>query len=245
MSMIPLPRPSLTISIDVENPFWMRECLSKSLMNPYLSFLMLLPSSFLCPLFDVKEGFRFSDWFMECCSCSFLSVEDTTRASNWIFCNDAFFSISCESFMKETPSPFAILLPFLSIISVLCLIIRITYIRCYIRLRKQEVLLCHVTYPFDSSFCSFRTFPFITFYRRMWTILSNIDFLSRLFLMLFRHWTPSLNTAKGKWCNIFFLLPFVFPHILLYRLKRATDTMFGGKQVVVCGYGEVSLAILW
>lgn len=25
------------------------------------------------------------------------------------------------------------------------------------------------------------------------------------------------------------------------RLKRATDTMFGGKQVVVCGYGEVSL----
>lgn len=24
------------------------------------------------------------------------------------------------------------------------------------------------------------------------------------------------------------------------RLKRTTDVMFGGKQVVVCGYGEVS-----
>lgn len=27
---------------------------------------------------------------------------------------------------------------------------------------------------------------------------------------------------------------------ILDALKRATDTMFGGKQVVVCGYGEVS-----
>lgn len=26
---------------------------------------------------------------------------------------------------------------------------------------------------------------------------------------------------------------------LTYRLKRATDIMFGGKQVVICGYGEV------
>lgn len=24
-----------------------------------------------------------------------------------------------------------------------------------------------------------------------------------------------------------------------HSLKRATDTMFGGKSVVVCGYGEV------
>lgn len=27
---------------------------------------------------------------------------------------------------------------------------------------------------------------------------------------------------------------------LSFRLKRTTDIMFGGKQVVVCGYGEVS-----
>lgn len=26
----------------------------------------------------------------------------------------------------------------------------------------------------------------------------------------------------------------------IFRLKRTTDVMFGGKQVVVCGYGEVS-----
>lgn len=27
------------------------------------------------------------------------------------------------------------------------------------------------------------------------------------------------------------------------RLKRTTDMMFGGKQVVVCGYGEVRLTL--
>lgn len=26
---------------------------------------------------------------------------------------------------------------------------------------------------------------------------------------------------------------------IVYSLKRSTDVMFGGKQVVVCGYGEV------
>lgn len=25
----------------------------------------------------------------------------------------------------------------------------------------------------------------------------------------------------------------------IFSLKRSTDVMFGGKQVVVCGYGEV------
>ena len=30
----------------------------------------------------------------------------------------------------------------------------------------------------------------------------------------------------------------------LDRLKRTTDVMFGGKQVVVCGYGEVSHTLL-
>lgn len=28
-------------------------------------------------------------------------------------------------------------------------------------------------------------------------------------------------------------------------LKRTTDVMFGGKQVVVCGYGEVGWIFLW
>lgn len=26
---------------------------------------------------------------------------------------------------------------------------------------------------------------------------------------------------------------------IIYSLKRSTDIMFGGKQVVICGYGEV------
>ena len=40
---------------------------------------------------------------------------------------------------------------------------------------------------------------------------------------------------KGEfdsWTNKYFF------HFLC-RLKRTTDVMFGGKQVVVCGYGEV------
>lgn len=28
--------------------------------------------------------------------------------------------------------------------------------------------------------------------------------------------------------------------LFVFSLKRTTDVMFGGKQVVVCGYGEVS-----
>lgn len=31
---------------------------------------------------------------------------------------------------------------------------------------------------------------------------------------------------------------------LIYSLKRTTDVMFGGKQVVVCGYGEVEWIFL-
>lgn len=27
---------------------------------------------------------------------------------------------------------------------------------------------------------------------------------------------------------------------MFFRLKRTTDVMFGGKQVIICGYGEVS-----
>lgn len=32
-----------------------------------------------------------------------------------------------------------------------------------------------------------------------------------------------------------------WPELTSSRLKRATNVMFGGKQVVVCGYGEVGL----
>ena len=28
--------------------------------------------------------------------------------------------------------------------------------------------------------------------------------------------------------------------ICFCRLKRTTDVMFGGKQIIICGYGEVS-----
>lgn len=28
-------------------------------------------------------------------------------------------------------------------------------------------------------------------------------------------------------------------YIICFSLKRSTDVMFGGKQVVICGYGEV------
>ena len=28
--------------------------------------------------------------------------------------------------------------------------------------------------------------------------------------------------------------------ICVCRLKRTTDVMFGGKQIIICGYGEVS-----
>ena len=31
-----------------------------------------------------------------------------------------------------------------------------------------------------------------------------------------------------------------FKTLFSYSLKRTTDVMFGGKQVLVCGYGEVS-----
>lgn len=35
----------------------------------------------------------------------------------------------------------------------------------------------------------------------------------------------------------------MFVSITLCSLKRTTDVMFGGKQVVVCGYGEVRFLI--
>ena len=46
--------------------------------------------------------------------------------------------------------------------------------------------------------------------------------------------TKRLNLILRKKLEIF-LIQFFFP----CRLKRTTDMMFGGKQVVVCGYGEV------
>lgn len=42
---------------------------------------------------------------------------------------------------------------------------------------------------------------------------------------------PSLiSREKRDFSDLMFFSP---------RLKRTTDMMFGGKQVVVCGYGEV------
>lgn len=38
-----------------------------------------------------------------------------------------------------------------------------------------------------------------------------------------------------QWQHITIICPYS-----IFRLKRTTDVMFGGKQVVVCGYGEVS-----
>ena len=32
--------------------------------------------------------------------------------------------------------------------------------------------------------------------------------------------------------------------LFITSLKRTTDVMFGGKQVLVCGYGEVSTVLL-
>ena len=46
--------------------------------------------------------------------------------------------------------------------------------------------------------------------------------------------TKRLNLILRKKLEIF-MIQFFFP----CRLKRTTDMMFGGKQVVVCGYGEV------
>jgi len=31
----------------------------------------------------------------------------------------------------------------------------------------------------------------------------------------------------------------IYALLAVFRLKRTTDVMFGGRQVVVCGYGEV------
>lgn len=58
--------------------------------------------------------------------------------------------------------------------------------------------------------------------------------------------TKKKKTMKTKGLNLFlrekleiFLIQFFFPR----RLKRTTDMMFGGKQVVVCGYGEVRFSL--
>lgn len=51
--------------------------------------------------------------------------------------------------------------------------------------------------------------------------------------------TPSL--LQTVWINIRLR---VHDCVSILRLKRTTDVMFGGKQVVVCGYGEVRLASL-
>lgn len=41
-------------------------------------------------------------------------------------------------------------------------------------------------------------------------------------------------------CYIVKILVIDMNELLFFRLKRTTDVMFGGKQVIICGYGEVS-----
>lgn len=41
-------------------------------------------------------------------------------------------------------------------------------------------------------------------------------------------------------CYIVKILVINLNKLLFFRLKRTTDVMFGGKQVIICGYGEVS-----
>ena len=58
--------------------------------------------------------------------------------------------------------------------------------------------------------------------------------------MLFRSLcVPAMNVndsvTKQKFDNLY-----CCRESILDGLKRTTDVMFGGKQVVVCGYGEVS-----
>lgn len=48
---------------------------------------------------------------------------------------------------------------------------------------------------------------------------------------------PTLNSVRG---TVFELIVFELSPVCLHSLKRTTDVMFGGKQVVVCGYGEVT-----
>lgn len=48
---------------------------------------------------------------------------------------------------------------------------------------------------------------------------------------------PTLNSVRG---TVLELVMFELSPVCLHSLKRTTDVMFGGKQVVVCGYGEVT-----
>jgi hypothetical protein len=45
------------------------------------------------------------------------------------------------------------------------------------------------------------------------------------------------NVEENLCLNTF--IPFYLLNYLFCSLKRSTDVMFGGKQIVVCGYGEV------
>lgn len=48
---------------------------------------------------------------------------------------------------------------------------------------------------------------------------------------------PRLHTGQVReFFNFFFTF---WINFFIYSLKRTTDIMFGGKQVVICGYGDV------
>lgn len=52
--------------------------------------------------------------------------------------------------------------------------------------------------------------------------------------------TIATDHIKNSWSLRFYtLIEYSFVFFLYNSLKRTTDVMFGGKQVVVCGYGEV------
>lgn len=50
-------------------------------------------------------------------------------------------------------------------------------------------------------------------------------------------YTPASTLLQTVWINI--RSPVCYNSVSVLSLKRTTDVMFGGKQVVVCGYGEV------
>lgn len=64
-----------------------------------------------------------------------------------------------------------------------------------------------------------------------------------IFLVLFfRFFSPPGISGSSSWCwavTLTFNCGFNFLFFFPLSLKRTTDMMFGGKQVVVCGYGEV------
>lgn len=70
-------------------------------------------------------------------------------------------------------------------------------------------------------------------------VCSSTSLISEtLSLLPIKYW-PVLSFIPWYWGLR--LISVVLILALFLSLKRTTDMMFGGKQVVVCGYGEVKL----